>query len=186
MKIGVKVGDIMTRNFSSIKPDATLIYAAREMIKKRVGSLVVIDKEELKGLITERDIIWAMVKRSSGWNKILVKDVAKRKVHTINPSTDLFIALQKMKNTGYRWLPVTVKKGVIGLLTLKDILRVEPSLFETAQEILQIKEETSKLKRLQQIKSGKMIEGVCDECGSTDILHSVDGRLVCEGCKSSA
>jgi|SRR3989344_3353200 len=185
MKIGVKVGDIMTRNFSSIKPEATLINAAKEMIKKRVGSLVVLDKDELKGLITERDIIWAMVKKSSGWNKILVKDIAKRKVHTINPSTDLLVALQKMKNTGYRWLPVTVKKRVIGLLTLKDILRVEPSLFETAQEIMQIKEETAKLKRIQQIKSGKVIEGICNECGNTDILQSVNGRLVCEECKFS-
>jgi len=184
MKIGVSVGDIMTRNFSSIKPEASLIDAAKGMIKNRVGSLVVLEDKNLAGLITERDIIWALIKkRKSDLGKIKVRDICKRKVHTIKPSADLYLAMQKMKETGYRWLPVLVGKEVIGLLTIKDILRVEPSLFETAGEIMQIKEETAKLKRIQQIKSGKMIEGICDECGNKDSLYSVDGRLVCESCK---
>ena len=187
MKIGVCVGDIMTRNFSSISPTDSLIEAAREMIKKRVGSLVVLEGKNLKGLITEREIIWALTKKKqTDLKRIKVKDIAKRKVHTIKPSADLYLALQKMKSTGYRWLPVTVNREVIGLLTLKDILKIEPSLFETAQEILQIKEETKKLKRIQQIKSGKEMEGVCDECGNKDSLYPKEGLLLCEGCRGSA
>ena len=187
MKTGIKVGDIMTRNFASIKPSSSLIEAAKEMIKKRVGSLVVIENKQLKGILTERDIIWAMIKKKkSELEHIKVYDVAKRKVYTIKPSADLNLALQKMKDTGYRRLPVLVKNEVIGVLTLKDILRVEPNLFESANEILGIKEEAEKFKRIQKIREGKLVEGICDDCGSSDILHNVDGKLMCESCKHSS
>lgn len=185
MEMGIKVGDIMTRNFASIKPFSSLIDAAKEMVKKRVGSLVVMDEKKLKGIITERDIIWAMIKKSKrDLSSIKVEDIAKRKVYTIKPGADLTLALQKMKDTGYRRLPVLVKDEVIGVLTLKDILRVQPDLFESAQDILSIKEESEKFKRIQKIRQGKIIEGICEECGSSDMLHNLDGRLVCQACKS--
>jgi CBS domain-containing protein len=184
MKIGVKVGDIMTENFVSISPDENLKYAAQKMIKKRVGSLVVLQESELKGIITERDIIWAMVKKNkSELEKIRVKDICKKKVHTIKPSSDLYIALVKMKNTKYRWLPVISRKKVIGLLTIKDILRVEPSLFETAQEIMQIKHEAEELKNTNRKTNSRIIEGICEECGNTEILYKTDGRFICSDCR---
>jgi predicted transcriptional regulator len=63
VKIGVKVGDIMTRNFISAKPDISVLDAAKLMTKKRVGSLILENKGFLKGIITEKDIIWAMIKK---------------------------------------------------------------------------------------------------------------------------
>jgi len=71
MKIGVKVGDIMTREFISVKPETSLLDCARKMIKKRIGSLILEEKGELRGILTERDIIWAMTKQSkTDLNKI--------------------------------------------------------------------------------------------------------------------
>jgi len=131
MEIGVKVGDVMTRNFISVKPDDSLKKCSKLMVKKRIGSLVVISKNELTGLITEKDILWTITKKSiKDLEEIKAKDIAKRKVITIRPSADIYDALKKMKKSKYRWLPVTRKKEVIGLLTLKDILKIEPSLFE--------------------------------------------------------
>ena len=81
---GIKVGDIMTRNFISIKPDTNLIDAAKTMIKKRVGSLILEEKGELKGFITERDIIWALVKKSKkDLRNIKAKDISMKKIPTI-------------------------------------------------------------------------------------------------------
>jgi len=184
MKIGVKVGDIMTRDFVSIKPDVSILDCARKMVKKRVGSLILKENDKLRGIITEGDIIWAMTKKSRrDLKKIRASEITPRKLITIKPSADLYEALQKMKKTKYRWLPVTVKGNVIGFLTLKDVLRIEPNLFGTAQEILQIREESQKLKR---IKAGeKFIEGLCEECGSYGMLYKVDNRMICESCRDS-
>ncbi len=184
MKIGIKVGDIMTRNFISVKPSTPILECAKKMVKKRVGSLILKESDKLKGIITEGDIIWAMTKKSKKeLSMIKAEDIAPKKLVTIRPSADLYQALQLMKRTKYRWLPVTVKGNVIGFLTLKDILRIEPSLFESASEIMQIREESEKLKR---VKAGETFkEGICEECGNFDIIYKVDNRMLCESCRDA-
>ena len=61
MKSGIKVGDIMTRNFVSVNPETSLIECAREMMKKRVGSLVLREGTKLIGLLTEKDVLKLLV-----------------------------------------------------------------------------------------------------------------------------
>lgn len=189
MEIGVKVGDIMTRDFIAVKPDTTIKECAKIMIKKRVGSLVMQENGKLKGLLTERNIIWAMTKLSlNELEKIKAKDLAKKKTETIKASADLYEALQKMRKSKYRWLPVVAGGNVIGFLTLKDILRVEPSLFEIVHShgAFQIKEERDKLKRKHNRKTGEDVwlkEGICEECDNFDLLYESNGKLVCESCR---
>lgn len=184
MKIGVKVGDIMTRNFISVKPDTSILDCAKKMVKKRVGSLILKEENKLRGIITEGDIIWAMTKKSrKDLEKIKASTIAPKKLVTIKPSADLYQALQKMKRTKYRWLPVTTKGNIIGFLTLKDVLRIEPSLFDTVSEIMQIREESKKLKRRKEGVSFK--DGVCEECGNFDLLYKVDNRTMCEDCRDA-
>jgi len=184
MKIGVKAGDIMTRNFISVPPDTSILDCAKKMVKKRVGSLILEQNNQLKGIITEGDIIWAMTKKSKKeLNNIKASEIAPKKIVTIKPSADLYQALQTMKKTKYRWLPVTVNKNIIGFLTLKDILRIEPGLFEFASEIMQIREESEKLKRR---KAGEIFsEGPCEECGNYSLLYKVDNRMMCEDCRDA-
>ena len=119
---------------------------------------------------------------------IKAKDLAKKKVTTIKPSADLYEALQKMRKSKYRWLPVVVKGKLSGFLTLKDILRIEPSLFEIAHShgAFQIKEEEDKMKRKEfrrREREGWLNEGMCEECGNFDSLYKIDGRMICEGCR---
>ena len=190
MKIGVKVGDIMTRNFVSVKPDTSIIDCARLMIRKRVGSLVLQENMKLKGLLIERDIIWAMTKKSvEELKNIKAEDLAKKKISIIKPSADLYDALQKMRKSKYRWLPVVVKRNVIGFLTLKDIIRIEPDLFEIAHShgAFQIREEKEKLVRRgrQGVWDGDREEEICEECGNFGLLIKQDGRMICEDCREN-
>ena len=172
----------MTRDFISVSPEESILDCSKIMIKKRVGSLVLQEKNILRGLITERDIIWALTKKSGKeFGKIKAKDLARKKVVTIRASADIGEALQKMRKSKYRWLPVVNRKQVVGFLTLKDILRIEPSLFEIGKDIFQIKEEDEKIRR----KSSPVAvtEGICEECGNFGPLYKIDGRLICESCK---
>lgn len=181
-KSGVKVGDIMTRNFVSVSPNTSLIDCAREMIKKRVGSLVLKEGQKLSGILTEKDIVWALTKKGAkDLKKIKAKEIASRKIATIKPSADLYEALERMKKLKFRRLPVIVNGNIIGLLTLKDILKIEPSLFADINKIEEIKEESEKLKRMKGEKWSS--EGVCEECGSFDVLYKIDNRLMCLACK---
>ncbi|MCX6747982.1 MAG: CBS domain-containing protein [Candidatus Pacearchaeota archaeon] len=182
MDLGIKVGDLMTRDFVSVKPETSLQECSKIMIKKRVGSLVLTENKQLRGLLTERDIIWALTK-TRDLKKIKAIEIANKKIVTIKPSADITEALGKMRKSKYRWLPVVIEGKIIGFLTLKDILRIEPSLFEIASShLFQIKEEQAKLKRkASRVKGVK--DGVCEECGGFDILDRIDGKLICDNCK---
>ncbi len=75
-ELGVKVGDIMTRNLITAQPEISLRDAAKLMTKKRVGSLLLIEEDVLKGILTEKDIIWALSKKSAqDLEKIKAKDI---------------------------------------------------------------------------------------------------------------
>jgi len=189
MEIGIKVGEIMTRDYVSVKPDTPITECAKVMIKKRVGSLILEEKGKLRGLLIERDIIWAMTKKNiEELKEIKAKDLAKKKVMVIRPSADLYEALKKMRKSKYRWLPVIEAGKLVGFLTLKDILRIEPSLFEIAhsQGAFQIKEEEEKFRRIKMRRGQEEIpEGFCEECGNYDYLSKIDGRLICESCREN-
>jgi CBS domain-containing protein len=53
----MKLKDVMTRNVEVIRPEATLMEAARIMKEKNVGSLPVCDGDRLLGIITDRDLV---------------------------------------------------------------------------------------------------------------------------------
>jgi len=184
MEIGVKVGDVMTRNFISAKPSISVLNAIKLMAKKRVGSLILTEKEILKGILTEKDIIWAVSKKPrKDLGKVNAIEICTKKIITIKPSADIYNAMRLMRKAKFRRLPVTIKKRVIGLLTLKDILRIQPELFEIAKENYTIREESEKLKRVKSKEFFK--EGICEECGNHDILYNEDNRLICESCRDA-
>ena len=180
MKIGVKVGDLMTRNFVSAKPGLPVLRAINLMVKNGVGSLILEEKGILKGILTESDIMWALSKKSELSN-INAIDIATKKITTIRPSADVYDAIEIMKKAKFRRLPVTVKKTVIGYLTLKDILKIQPELFEIAQESNIIREHEEKLRRKEEAVPFE--EGICEECENFDILYHQDGKYICESCR---
>ncbi len=183
MDTGIKVGDIMTRNLVFVTPDTDLITCVKTMSKKRIGNLLIKDKDsnKLKGILTEKDIVWAVAKKSKkGLKDVLVKDLMRKKVVTIKPSADVTEALKRLKKKKVRRLPVVENGKLIGMITDKDILRIDPGLFQMIAQTLKIREETDKLKR-REVGSNRR-EGICEECGEYDVLNNDGAQSICENC----
>lgn len=184
MKTGIKVGDIMTRNFVAVRPMANLLECSRQMVKRRVGSLIIKEDQKFIGLLTEKNILRALVENKNlGITK--AKDIMLKKPQLINPSKDIYVAMLKMKKSQVRWLPVIVKNRVIGMITMKDILKIQPTLLDIALQHWQIKEEEEKWKRVKETEDKWIKEGPCEECGAFDILYKIKNRFVCEDCKEN-
>ena len=181
MDTGIKVGDLMTRNFIHTSPDTNLKDCEKLMVKKRVGSLIIKDNDKLKGILTEKDIIWAVVKKSKNDLKdIKAKDLMKRKVITIKPGADVTDAMTKFKKKKIRRLPVVESGKLIGFLTTKDVLKIDPGLFQMIAKTIKIKEETEKLNRSNITAPRK--QGICEECGEFDILYHDEAQWLCDAC----
>jgi len=178
-KTGYNVCDAMTKNPVVVYPSTTLLDCSKIMDKEHVGALIIKENNVLLGLITEQDIVRKVVAKGINPLKEQVKDYIEKEVITISPEQDIFEALIKMRDFNIRHLPVMDDKNMIGLLTLKDILKIQPQLFSLLLDKFELREESRK-----PINIPRENEGICHLCGEyTEQLHEKEGSFVCEQCK---
>ncbi len=180
MKTGYKVYDCMTTKPISVSSDVSLEECAKVMAQNHVGALVIKDNHQSKGLITEQDIVRKVVGKGINPLTKKVRDFMETKIMTISPSDDIYDALIKMRDSNIRHLPVVENGKMVGLLTLKDVLKIEPSLFELLVEKFELREETRK--PVERIISR---EAICQGCGAyVEDVRKIKGSLLCERCAS--
>src|SRR3989338_4208303 len=177
MKSGYKVADAMTINPVSVDPCITLLECAKVMSEKHVGTVVIKDNEHSLGILSEQDIVRKAVAKGISANK-KVREFMETKLITIFPDADIYDALIKMRDNNIRHLPVIEDNNMVGLLTIKDILKIEPELFELIVEKFELREESRKL--INQIMPA---EGICQTCGNySEKVKEVNETVVCENC----
>lgn len=180
----ILVADIMTRSPVTIKPAINLLECAKKMVRKRVGSLLITEGKKLVGIISEKDILWALIKKSKNdLIKIRAIDISPKKIATIKPSATITEAVDKMKKLRFEKLPVIHEGELIGIITVKDILNFYPELYRDLEEFSMIREESKKLARVKKAKTAKR-KGICEECGNLDLLYNVNSELICENCRN--
>lgn len=144
MKIGVTVMDAMTRNPVHVSQDTTLDNCAKIMKQKHVGSLLITENEKVIGIVTEQDIVRKAVIKNLKPSKVKVKEIMEKKLVTITPEEDIFEAISVMRDYNIRHLPIVNEGKFVGLITTKDILKIEPDLFELLVEKIELREKETK------------------------------------------
>ena len=131
-KIPLKAGDIMSVPPVTIGRDASLQEAAKVMKDKGIGSLIVVDSEgRVEGIITERDLVFALAE-SKKTSELQVWMFMTENPLTVAPHTPMIEALNIMRNSNIRHLPVVDKDGKpVGMLSIKDILEAVALLLST-------------------------------------------------------
>lgn len=182
----ILVSDVMTRDSVTVKPTTNLLECARKMVRKRVGSLLIVDKKRFAGFISERDILWVLIKKSKeNLSEIKAIDISPRKIVTIKPSSTIEEAIKKMRKSKFDKLPVVHENELVGIITVKDILNFHPEIYPELEEFAQIKERKEKLERISTKNLSIVNEGNCERCGKKGVLRKVNERLICGSCESS-
>ncbi len=148
MRTGYKVCDLMTLRPVSVDPSTPVDECSRIMAKNHVGSLLIRKGTRLLGLFTEKDIVRKVVASNRDPRKVSAKEVMKYRYPTITPEKDIYDAIVLMRDKNVRQLPVVDKKKIVGFLTGKDILKIQPQLFELLVDKIELREEDRKLKEL--------------------------------------
>jgi CBS domain-containing protein len=118
------VSEGMTEAVLSIGPGHTLREAAAAMREKRVGAAVVVDPDaQGPGVITERDVLHA-VARGQNPDYERVADHMTAKLTFAEPGWSLEQAAQTMIRGGFRHLVVVDGAEMVGILSMRDIVRV--------------------------------------------------------------
>lgn len=178
MNSGYRVLDAMTRRPITASEDETLHSIANLMLKKKIGSVLLKHGDKLVGIVTEYDLV-----RRAMVNALDVKKTKVSKVMTsademivISSNMDIFKAVRLMRENDVRHLPVLDGGKLVGFLTVKDVLRIQPELFELLVEKYEIREASSKPVR--EAKTGQ-----CSICKNySDHLIEIRGVVVCPDC----
>ena len=171
------VKEAMKTNLAIVTPMTSVLEAAKLMKKRKIGNVIVVEKKQPVGILTESDILKKVVAEGKNAKDILVKEVMSTPVIVIDPYISLEKAMRTMGKCNVRRLPVIENNELIGIITQKDISRMSPILHEISREWYDIKvRDESHVKK--QVFSGK-----CEDCGTLSAnLKNVDGRLLCEDC----
>jgi CBS domain-containing protein len=181
MKTGIKVLDAMTKSPITTEPDCTIYDCAKKMLKHHVGSLLVVKNKKLLGIVTERDLLKRALMKNIDIKKTTIKRVMTKDILTITPDTDLYDAILFMSRYNTRRLPVLDKdKNIIGLITHKDILRIQPDLYDIIADKLQF-QQIRELNEKPEVRG--YMEGICQSCRSYNTLFKKKGKWLCESCK---
>lgn len=121
----MRVADAMTRDVQIIKPDQSIVEAAKMMAECDVGSLPVADNDKLVGMITDRDIVVRGLAQGKTQD-CRVQDVMSADIKYCFDDEDLDDVAQNMGDLQIRRLPVVSRdKRLVGIVSLGDIATSE-------------------------------------------------------------
>jgi len=177
MTIKIRVKEIMTK--PAIKTDykKTVQQAAKEMVKHRVGSIIIVKGKSPIGIITETDLNKKIVAPAKDPRKIKVTDVMSSPIVFSDPNEDVVTAVEKMEKHKVKRLPVVSKGKILGIITNTDIARASPEMMDILNYRLKMKSELPTIKETS-------TSGLCEICGGySNDLQFADDQWICENCR---
>lgn len=106
----------------SIGPKESAYKALEIMAEKDIGALLVMDKDVLVGIFTERDYSRKVILRGKYSKETSVDDLMTRKVLTVTPETSVDECMALMKAANCRHMPVFDKNQIVGMVTMRDVM----------------------------------------------------------------
>lgn len=117
----VKVREVMTADVIATHPDESLTDIAIRMRDHAVGAVAIVEGDELKGILTERDLVRATAEGLSPRVTPAGAYMSAGPV-TIAPHEPLTEAVARMVDRGIRHLPVIDEGRLIGVVSARDVL----------------------------------------------------------------
>jgi CBS domain-containing protein len=112
----------MSRDLLFVEPGLALVDAAQRMNQRGVGAVMVKEGDRLAGILTERDLLRAVADRFPADAR--VGDWMTASPETIEPDDTTAHAAVLMIHGGFRHLPVISGTDVVGILSIRDLMRV--------------------------------------------------------------
>ena len=107
----------------SVPPDASVYDALKLMADKGVGALLVMDKSELVGIISERDYARKIILKGKTSKDTLVREIMTAKVIYVKIDTSVHDCMALMTEKRIRHLPVYKGDQLVGVISIGDVVK---------------------------------------------------------------
>ena len=123
MKLVKQLLDNKGTEIISITEDASVLDAIKLMAERSVGSLLVMNGDVLRGIITERDYARKVIVKGRASDTTRVAEIMTVEVHTATVDQTVNDCMTIMTNRRIRHLPVVENDKVIGVLSIGDLVQ---------------------------------------------------------------
>jgi CBS domain-containing protein len=117
------IRDIMTKKVITIDECSTALDAAKLMAEKGISSLIVLNKGNPVGIVTERDFVKKICIKEVQISKVKIKDIMSKLRTFADPETPIEVAVQRMVNHKIRRLPILENGKLVGIITVTDLAK---------------------------------------------------------------
>ena len=107
----------------SIEPSGRAMDAAKTMAEQNLGSLIVMERERMVGVLTFREILQALAQRNAAIADVRVGDIMVRDPVTAAPDMEVNDLRRTMLDSGARYLPVMQDAKLIGVISFRDVAK---------------------------------------------------------------
>ncbi len=123
-----QVRDLMVSDVVTIEPSTSVVDAAKQMIQQEKGPLPVVEGDQIRGMVTDRDIINRVVAHGLDPNSVTVHEIATHELVTIGPDQDVNEARQLMDQHQLDRILVVEGDRLVGIISEADVRSDEAPL----------------------------------------------------------
>jgi len=169
---------VMVNPVHTLTQNSTVAEAAKVMKRYRIGSVVVTDEgKKPLGIVTSKDIVIRCLAGGFNPQKTKLKSIMSKPLVTISDTTNILKVLDLMVNRDIRRIGVVREGKLVGIVTVSDILKAVPALYENMMKEVMLAESEPNV---------TFYEGYCESCMEwSDQLTLFEGRLVCPECREA-
>jgi CBS domain-containing protein len=152
----MRISDVMTEAAVTDRPEDTLQQAAGKMREQQTGSLLVLDGNDLVGIVTERDVLKAVATATP--LDTPVSEVMSKDLITVEPGTSLREAARIMTDRWIRHLPVLEGGRLVGIVSQRDLAGVLAGALNEPEDLHRLIEASAlpRERRLKRIEAGDL------------------------------
>jgi CBS domain-containing protein len=118
------VRDLLKGDPVTVEASATVQDAAKLMDENDIGNVLVVENNEVQGIVTDRDIVVRVIAKGDGADAS-VREAATTDLETLEPDASIDDAIQKMEQGNIRRLPVVEDGKPVGVISLGDLAQAK-------------------------------------------------------------
>ena len=107
----------------SVTSSQSVLEAIKLMAEKGIGAVLVIDDNQLSGILSERDYARKIILENRSSNSTLVSEIMTADVFTTTSDSTVAECMSMMTDNDFRHLPVVDSDGVVGMISIGDLVR---------------------------------------------------------------
>ena len=145
----LRIENVMVSDVITVEAGATVRQAVDLMNKHEIGCLIIVDEEEKPvGILTERDLLRRVLAKRKDPVRIKVSQVMSKPLVTGTPHMDLEVAARLMFKKKIKKLPVVENGQLVGLVTLTDMVRVQPHIIKVLKKLAKTELPPKRIKKI--------------------------------------